>query len=251
MVAHVAEGLRPEAQTQRRLALARALRAPRRQRRDPDRSDIRGAGQCGGLPIRAVNVAEEIGIIRKARHSDGRVSNVFELLLPVANGRKFEVPTVATLTDAEGSNGRTAATVLSVERKEVVVRVPSITTTTLRGEAARTARMDRVVVTETEIFDPERFPECPRLGTIEAAKTQTGVGLTPTEELDQNPIDSLVSTAEKFPTEAPAGPLNLPGVRAVLCNGAAANTKHASHLRSRRRRACDVAGQRRGRSHAN
>ena len=45
---------------------------------------------------RAVAVAEEIGIVRKARHSDGRVSNAYELLLPqaVSNGDKFAVPTV-------------------------------------------------------------------------------------------------------------------------------------------------------------
>ena len=109
---------------------------------DPTYAELAKAARCDrSTAIRAVNVAEQISIVRRARHSDGRVSNAYELLLPQAgsngdkfavptvtnsdadegpNGGKFPVPTVANWTDAEGSNGRTAATVLRLrERKEV------------------------------------------------------------------------------------------------------------------------------------
>jgi hypothetical protein len=85
------------------------------------------------------------------------------------------------------------------------------------------------LVTAEAFFDPEK-PTVLRDGrTIEAGPTtQTGVpALRATEELDQNPIDSLVSTAEKFPIEAPEGDLPLPGLRAVSRNGAAANEEVA------------------------
>lgn len=124
---------------------------------DPTYAELAKAARCDrSTAIRAVNVAEQIGIVRKVRHSDGRVSNAFELLVPASNGGKnpgsnggkFPVPTVANLADAyagsdagsngvktpektqevqrptvanladaEGSNGRTAATVLRVESK--------------------------------------------------------------------------------------------------------------------------------------
>jgi hypothetical protein len=100
---------------------------------DPTYDDLAEASACHrGTAIRAINVAEEIGIVRKARRSDGRVSNAFELLLPntASNGVKnlskaaektqeIQRPTVANLAAVESSNGCTAATVLCVERKEV------------------------------------------------------------------------------------------------------------------------------------
>jgi hypothetical protein len=58
---------------------------------DPNYDEIAGeAGCCKRTAIRAVAVAEEIGVLRKARHSDGRVSNAFDLLLPNAasNGER-------------------------------------------------------------------------------------------------------------------------------------------------------------------
>lgn len=107
---------------------------------DPTYDELAKAARCHKRTAqRAVAVAEEIGIVRKARHSDGRVSNAYELLLPqaVSNGDKFSVPTVTnsdadegpngdklsipTVTNlpvAEGSNGGTAAAVLRVESKE-------------------------------------------------------------------------------------------------------------------------------------
>jgi hypothetical protein len=92
--------------------------------------------------IRAVALGVEIGIVRKAQVSDGRVSNSFELLLPDAgsngsksvvfngaktddqsgsNGRKFEVTTVANLGDGESSNGCYTGNRLKAKRKEEVV----------------------------------------------------------------------------------------------------------------------------------
>jgi hypothetical protein len=82
------------------------------------------AGCCRRTAIYAIEVAEEIGIVRKARHSDGRVSNRFDLLLPntAANGDKnaenpqektkeIQRPTVHGFSGAEGSNGASACTV--------------------------------------------------------------------------------------------------------------------------------------------
>ena len=117
---------------------------------DPTYADLAKAARCHrATVIRAVAVAEEIGIIRKVRQSDGRVSNTFELLLPQAgsyssksrvptvanseggegpNGCKFPVPTVANIPDAESSNGRTAATVLRGESKKELEERPFKTT---------------------------------------------------------------------------------------------------------------------------
>ena len=58
---------------------------------DPTYDLLAKASACHrATAIRTVAVAEEIGILRKARHSDGRVANSFDLLLPidVANGDK-------------------------------------------------------------------------------------------------------------------------------------------------------------------
>ena len=106
---------------------------------DPTYPELAKTADCHrATAIRAVAVAEEIGIVRKARHSDGRVSNAYELLLPEAgsNGRKFppaevatdanvNFPTVADLPVAAGSNRRTAATVLSVESKDEIYTLHS------------------------------------------------------------------------------------------------------------------------------
>jgi hypothetical protein len=67
---------------------------------------------------RAIDSAEEAGIVRKKRHSDGRVSNAYELLLPGSNPAKFPVPTLPNLDDANCGNPVTADRVLSVERKQ-------------------------------------------------------------------------------------------------------------------------------------
>ena len=109
---------------------------------DPTYDELADACACSrSTAIRAIAVAENIGIVRKARHSDGRVSNAFELLLPEAgsngvkfsaptvsnsdadddpNGVKFAGPTVSNLPVDAGSNSVTADTVLRLrERKEV------------------------------------------------------------------------------------------------------------------------------------
>jgi hypothetical protein len=92
---------------------------------DPTYDELaEAAGCCRRTAIYAIEVAEEIGIVRKARHSDGRVSNAFDLLLPndVANGDKnaenpqektkeIQLPTVHGFAAAEGSNGASACTV--------------------------------------------------------------------------------------------------------------------------------------------
>jgi hypothetical protein len=49
---------------------------------------VTAAGCCKRSAIYAVAVAEKIGVVREPRHSDGRVSNAFELMLPNTNGAK-------------------------------------------------------------------------------------------------------------------------------------------------------------------
>jgi hypothetical protein len=92
---------------------------------DPTYDELaEAAGCCRRTAIYAIEVAEEIGIVRKARHSDGRVSNAFDLLLPnnVANDdtiaenqqektKEIQRPTVHGFAGAEGSNGASACTV--------------------------------------------------------------------------------------------------------------------------------------------
>ncbi len=89
---------------------------------DPTYNELaKAAGCCKRTTMRAIAVAEEIGIVRKARRSDGRVSNVFELLLPniAANGIKnaekasektqeIQRPTVTNFAADESSNGDSA-----------------------------------------------------------------------------------------------------------------------------------------------
>jgi hypothetical protein len=57
--------------------------------------------------MRAIAAGEEIGIVRKARESDGRVSNDFDLLMPDSgsNGDKNMVFNGAKTADNSGSNG--------------------------------------------------------------------------------------------------------------------------------------------------
>jgi hypothetical protein len=81
------------------------------------------AGCCKRTAIYAIDAAEQIGIVRKARPSDGRVANRFDLLLPNSvNGDKnaenspekikeIQRPTVHGFGGAEGSNGASACTV--------------------------------------------------------------------------------------------------------------------------------------------
>jgi hypothetical protein len=92
---------------------------------DPTYDELADAACCcRRTAIYAIEAAEEIGIVRKARHSDGRVSNRFDLLLPndAANGDKnaenpqektkeIQGPTVHEFAGAEGSNGASACTV--------------------------------------------------------------------------------------------------------------------------------------------
>jgi hypothetical protein len=92
---------------------------------DPTYDELADAACCcRRTAIYAIEAAEEIGIVRKARHSDGRVANRFDLLLPndAANGDKnaenpqektkeIQGPTVQEFAGAEGSNGASACTV--------------------------------------------------------------------------------------------------------------------------------------------
>jgi hypothetical protein len=75
---------------------------------NPTYDELADACRCGrSTAIRAIAVAEEIGIVRKALHSDGRVSNAYQLLLPQSgsNGVKSSVPTVSNSDADEGPNG--------------------------------------------------------------------------------------------------------------------------------------------------
>jgi hypothetical protein len=69
--------------------------------------------------MRAMVVAEENRLVRKVVHSDGRVSNSFEMLLPedIFSGVKMQVPTVTKMDVCAMSNGDTAVTVLRLKRK--------------------------------------------------------------------------------------------------------------------------------------
>ena len=85
----------------------------------------KAAGCCKRVAQYAVAAAEVIGIIRKVRHSDGRVSNAFEL---VTNGVKkdgkamkktqqIQCPTVHGFAPSDSSNGASACTVLRTKSK--------------------------------------------------------------------------------------------------------------------------------------
>lgn len=194
---------------------------------DPTYYQLADAAGCGrSTAIRAVNVAEEIGIIRKKRHSDGRVSNAFELLLPVRNGVKFPVPTVSNLPDAEGSNGVTADTVLSVERKEELEeRVPSITNSESAERRALSIESLLVprYVTPKQDATPIPAKSTDLDATVSLSTTNTCIApgaMAPDatvelEEKDQSSRNGTVSKTAPFPIEAPEGDLPLRGVRAV------------------------------------
>jgi len=143
---------------------------------------------------RAITVAEEIRIVRKVRHSNGRVSNGFELLMPEAgsngdkkpcsNGDKFPVPTVTNFTVSAGSNGGTAAAVLRVKRKtELKDRVFKTTKSAVRRDLidrvpmmpreetpvadkplqpAKTSAVDAPLITPETTRDPEGRVICNR-----------------------------------------------------------------------------------------
>ena len=205
---------------------------------DPTYAKPANAARCHkATAIRAVNVAEEIGVIRKKRHSDGRVSNVFELLLPVANGRKSEVPTVANLADAQGSNGRTAATVLRLESKEELKdRVPSITTS--ESAAQPRALSIKSLLKPREITLVTDAAPSPALDTTrDATPSQT----TSTEQAPDAKAPAIEELREDRSninfdldrievTETPEGLLPLTGLRPVTGNGAVANAVLARGL---------------------
>jgi hypothetical protein len=121
---------------------------------DPTYNELAKASACcERTAMRAITVAEEIGIIRKARHSDGRMSNAFELLLPAVNGVKnadeapektqeSQRPTVTNFAAAEGVNPDSAVRVLRVKRK-VVMREKNNKLNT-RERAFRPALSERV-----------------------------------------------------------------------------------------------------------
>jgi hypothetical protein len=99
---------------------------------DPTHAELaRAAGCSEPTAYRVVAKAVEIGVIRKARHSDGRVSNSYELMLPnsAANGAKepekapektqeFQRPTLSEMPASKPSNPITTGQGLKVESKE-------------------------------------------------------------------------------------------------------------------------------------
>jgi hypothetical protein len=99
---------------------------------DPTYVEIANAAGCSErTAYRVIINAEESGIIRKARHSDGRVSNSYELVLQAVNGSKkagkapektqeIQCPTLPKMVPSKGSNPATAVRVLKAKRKEVV-----------------------------------------------------------------------------------------------------------------------------------
>ena len=104
---------------------------------DPTHAELAKAADCSERTVyRAIDSAEENGIVRKARHSDGRVSNAYELLLQTANGCKsaekaaektlpIQCPTLPNFAVAESSNPATAGRVLRAKRKEEVSKKES------------------------------------------------------------------------------------------------------------------------------
>jgi hypothetical protein len=130
----------------RSLALCARLDGNGRLVFDPTYAKLAKAARCHrATAIRAIDVAMEIGVVRKTRHSDGRVSNAFELLVPEAgsNGRKFPVatvanldaPMVANLPVTADANGRTAATVLRLRERKQVSKKESKSAPPARGSA--------------------------------------------------------------------------------------------------------------------
>lgn len=74
----------------------------------PTYEELGKASLCSArTAMRAISAGEEIGIVRKARQSDGRVSNDFDLLMPDggSNRDKNMVFIGATMADNSGSNG--------------------------------------------------------------------------------------------------------------------------------------------------
>jgi hypothetical protein len=109
---------------------------------DPTYAELAEAADCEErTAYRAIKFAEAIGIIRKKRHSDGRVANSYELVL--SNGAERDVDDDYGNTSNCGNPDKYGVRVLIVE-EEVEERVPPITNRECAAPAARTARVDRV-----------------------------------------------------------------------------------------------------------
>jgi hypothetical protein len=99
---------------------------------DPTYVELARAAGCSERTVyRAVEAGEQAGVLRKARHSDGRVSNAYELLLQTANPAKnaekapektqeIQRPTLTDFAVFESSNPAVADRVLRVKSKEEI-----------------------------------------------------------------------------------------------------------------------------------
>lgn len=114
----------------RSLALCARLDANAELVIDPTYAKLAKAAGCSErTAYRAIVSADEAGIVRKVRRSDGRVANAYELVLQPSNPAKnaakasektqtIQCPTLPNLADAESSNPATAVRVLKGESKE-------------------------------------------------------------------------------------------------------------------------------------
>jgi hypothetical protein len=176
---------------------------------NPTYRKLAKAARCSPrTAMRAMVVAEENRLVRKVVHSDGRVSNSFEMLLPedVFNGVKMQVPTVTKMDVCAGSNGDTAVTVLRLKRKVEVSKEAR------HQEAAPRAApsIDRPLSLPRDVTACSVLPASRTIGTRESAPVgaldvsnilhdvKQRFGLSPSQaELVRSPITNALGVMTK------------------------------------------------------
>jgi hypothetical protein len=204
---------------------------------DPTHAELaRAAGCSEPTAYRVVAKAVEIGVIRKARHSDGRVSNSYELMLPnsAANGAKepekapektqeFQRPTLSEMPASKPSNPITTGQGLKVESKEEDTDRPI---TVESSENSLNRGMDRPPEMLRDVTLRSDTPPCPvnttgQDATGSLSTTQTDIApCGAIEEFDQSKPTNTVSHGSSF---------NIGGVDEIDIGGAA-NPTLTSHI---------------------
>jgi hypothetical protein len=179
---------------------------------DPTYEQLAKAAGCGVRTAkRVMPAAEKTGVVRKLLRSDGRISNVWELILPTASDandadeapekmQEFQCPTVPNTVpnfpDADISNRATVGTVL----RDSSTLIERYTSYEERGYVP-SLNTDRDVYEDTGAVDPEKIPELRQGKTIEAAvsfptTSTVSAPIGAIEELNQR------KTERPFPLEA-------------------------------------------------
>jgi hypothetical protein len=157
---------------------------------DPTYEQLAKAAGCSVRTAkRVMAAAEKTVVVRKLRRSDGRVSNIWELMFPADEApektQEIQCPTVPNFPDdADYGNCGNRATVGTVLRESSTL-IDRYTSYEERGYVPSLNNTDRDVSEDTGTFDPERVPELPHGRTIEAGNS------FPTTLTDSAPVGAL------------------------------------------------------------